>query len=146
VALLLPLATFLVAAWLLGWQLASVLSGSMSPTYSMGSLVVVGPVDPADVEIGMAIAFQDPDDPTRLVAHRVVSIAPGDALAFTTKGDANATADAAPVPARFVRGRVLWGVTYLGTLMDWLQWPRSFVVLVVVPCVLLAFVEWRART
>jgi len=145
VSLLLPLTIFLVGCWLLGYQLASVQTGSMSPTFPVGSLVVVGPVDPADVEVGMAIAFQDPDDPTRQVTHRVVGVAPGSELAFITQGDANATADARPVPARVVRGRALWHVTYLGTVMDWLQWPRSFLLLVVAPSVLLAVVELRSR-
>jgi signal peptidase len=145
VALLAPLTIFLVASWLLGWQLASVQTGSMSPTFTVGSLVVVGPVDPADVEIGMAIAFQDPADPSRLITHRVVGLAPGADLAFITKGDANAATDPRPVPARYVRGRALWHVTYLGTVMDWLQWPRSFVLLVLIPGVLLALSELRAR-
>src|SRR5689334_978023 len=142
---LIPLSIFLVASWLLGWQLVSVQTGSMSPTFDVGSLVVVGPVDPADVEVGMAIAFRDPADATRLVTHRVVGLAPGAELAFITKGDANATADPVPVPARLVRGRALWHVTYLGTVMDWLQWPRSFLLLVVIPSAALLLLEVRAR-
>src|SRR5260221_9618625 len=110
VAVLLPLATFLVAAWLLGWQLQSVQTGSMSPTYPVGSLLVVGQIDAGAVQPGMAITFEDPSNPGRVVTHRVERIAPGDALAFITHGDANATPDALPVPARLVRRRVLWSV------------------------------------
>jgi signal peptidase len=142
-AVLLPLTTFLVAAWLLGWQLQSVQSGSMTPTYPVGSLLVVGQMDAGDAEPGMAIVFEDPREPGRLITHRVVARTPGDALAFITKGDANTTADPAPVPARLVRGRVLWSVSFLGNLMDWLQWPRSFALLVVLPALALAVVEWR---
>ena len=145
VALLLPLATFLVAAWLLGWQLQSVQTGSMTPTYPVGSLVVVGQIDAGAVEPGMAITFEDPSHPGRVVTHRVERLAPGAALAFITHGDANAAADPIPVPARLVRGRVLWSVSYLGSLMDWLQWPRSFVLLVAVPAGFLAWLEWRDR-
>jgi signal peptidase len=143
--LLTPLTIFLVSCWLLGWQLMSVQTGSMSPTFMIGSLVVVAPVDPADVEVGMAIAFQDPDDAARLVTHRVAAIGSGADLSFITKGDANATADPKPVPARLIRGRALWHVTYLGTVMDWLQWPRSFLLLVLAPAVLLALSELRVR-
>jgi signal peptidase I len=145
VALLLPLAVFLVASWLLGWQLQSVQSGSMGPTYPVGSLLVVGQIDSADVEPGMAIVFQDPRDPARLVTHRVVRRVPGETVAFVTQGDANATADPTPVPARLVRGRVLWSVSALGGVMDWLQWPRSFILLVLVPGTLLVILEVRAR-
>ena len=145
VALLLPLATFLVAVWLLGWQLQSVQTGSMSPTYRVGSLLVVGQIDAGAVQPGMAITFEDPSQPGRLVTHRVERVAPGDALAFITHGDANATADAIPVPARLVHGRVLWSVADLGSALDWLQWPRSFALLVASPGCLLVWLEWRAR-
>lgn len=145
VALLLPATTFLVAAWLLGWQLQSVQTGSMSPTYPVGSLLVIGQIDAADVHPGMAIVFEDPSQPARMVTHRVEAIAPGEALAFITHGDANATPDPVPVPARLVRGRVLWSVTGLGGLMDWLEWPRSFFLLVAVPGALLAWLELRDR-
>lgn len=142
---LVPLAAFLVSVWLLGWQLQSVQSGSMAPVYPVGSLLVTGQIDAGAVEPGMAIVFQDPRDPGRLVTHRVVRAVPGESLMFITQGDANAVADPAPVPARLVRGRVLWSVAALGSVMDWLQWPRSFVALVVGPALLLLLAEWRAR-
>ena len=145
IALLLPLTVFLVAAWLFGWQLQSVQSGSMTPTYPVGSLLVVGQIDAGDVQPGMAIVFEDPGEPGRLVTHRVVRTTPAETLQFVTQGDANATADPTPVPARLVRGRVLWHVSHLGSLLDWLQWPRSFVLLVVAPGLLLVALEWRAR-
>jgi signal peptidase len=145
IALLLPLATFLVGAWLLGWQLQDVLSGSMSPTYPVGSLLVTSQVDPADVDVGMAIVFVDPRETSRLVTHRVQARAPGSDLAFITRGDANATNDPVPVPARLIRGRVLWDVALLGTVLEWLQWPRSFLLLVVAPATLLLAGEWRSR-
>jgi signal peptidase len=117
----------------------------MQPTYQIGSLLVVGQLDAAAVEPGMAIVFEDPAQAGRLVTHRVVAIAPGDTLQFWTRGDANATRDAVPVPARMVRGHVLWAVPHLGTVMEWLQWPRSFIVLVVVPAALLLLTELRRR-
>jgi len=145
VSLLLPLATFLVATWLLGWQLQAVLSGSMSPTYPVGSLLVVGQIDASDVRAGMPIVFEDPLEPGRIVTHRVVAPVPDDASAFHTRGDANAAADPAAVPARLVRGRVLWSVSGLGTALDWLRWPNGFLLLVAFPAALLAVTEVRDR-
>jgi signal peptidase len=145
VAVLLPLTVFLVSAWLLGWQLQSVQSGSMAPTYPVGSLLVTTQIDAAQVQPGMAIVFDDAKASGHLVTHRVVRIAPGETLQFVTQGDANSAPDAAPVPARLVRGRVLWQVSQLGTVLDWLQWPRSFVILVLIPGLLLVGLEWRAR-
>ena len=145
IAVLLPLAIFLTSSWLLGWQLLSVLTGSMQPTYPVGSLLVVGQIDAAAVEPGMAIVFHDPSEPDRVVVHRVVGVADGPTLAFVTQGDANPARDPNIVPARLVGGHVLWSITHLGTAMEWLQWPRSFVVLVLVPLGLLVIAELRAR-
>jgi signal peptidase I len=135
VAVLLPLATFLVASWLLGWQLQHVESGSMSPAYPVGSLLVTAQVDPTAVEVGMPIVFEDAREPGRLVTHRVVGVAPGANLAFVN--------EPAVVPASLVRARVLWHVTLLGAALDWLQWPRSFVLLVLAPGLALVWLEWR---
>jgi len=142
---MLPLAAFLVSVWLLGWQLQSVQSGSMAPTYPVGSLLVIAPMNASEVEVGMPIVFEDPEIAGRLVTHRVIERAPGTALAFVTQGDANASRDPFPVPARNVRGQVLWHVTGLGSVMDYLQWPRSFLLLVVLPVGLLLLSELRSR-
>jgi len=145
IAVLLPLATFLVTVWLHGWQLQAVESGSMEPTFPVGSVVVVGQIDPSDVEPGMALVFEDPAVPGRLVTHRVLGRAGAGFVAFRTQGDANATPDPLPVPARLVRGRVMWHVTYLGRVLLWLRWPRSAILLVLLPSALLIADEWRGR-
>jgi signal peptidase len=145
IAVLLPLATLLVATWLLGWQLQSVESGSMEPTYPVGSLLVVGPQDPSRVQTGTVIVFEDPAVRDRLVSHRVIGRVGGDVLAFRTQGDANGSPDPFAVPARLVRGRVLWHVTHLGSALAWLRWPRSFLVLIALPAAFLVSGEWLAR-
>jgi signal peptidase len=145
VAVVLPFTAFAVGTWLAGYRLQPVLSGSMSPTYPVGSLLVVSPIDASAVEPGMAVTFDDPADPARIVTHRVISRVPGDTLAFVTRGDANATDDPFPVPARSIRGHVLWSVPGLGTVVDALAWPRGFILLVVVPGLILAAIELRGR-
>lgn len=144
VALMLPLAMFLVSVWLHGWQLQAVQSGSMEPTYRVGSLLVIEPIDASKVREGMPLVFEDPTTPGRPVVHRVLGQAPGEELAFWTKGDANVSRDPAPVPARMVRGQVKWQVTELGHVLTWLQWPRS-ALLIVVPLGLLLVSEWLER-
>jgi len=144
-SLVLPVATFLVAASLVGWRLEAVETASMEPLYPVGSLVVVRPVDPTDVRVGTPLAFK-PDDERPLVTHRVVQVIDDQGgLAFRTKGDANATADPQPVPARAVRGRAAWAVPQLGRLIRWLAWPRGFLLLVVGPALVLLVTELRVR-
>ncbi len=142
---MLPLAMFVMSAWLLGWQLMSVQSGSMAPTYPVDSLLVVGSINASQVKVGMPIVFQDPENGARLVTHRVTAALTDGSLAFVTQGDANANADPVPVPARLVRGQVLWHVPGLGVALDLLQWPRSFLILVALPGALLLLSEVRDR-
>src|SRR6476661_7633586 len=47
---------------------------SMEPTIPLYSVIVVEPVDPADIRRGDVITFEQPDTPGRKVTHRVVRI------------------------------------------------------------------------
>jgi signal peptidase len=144
-AVLLPLAVFLVAMLLSGHHLEAVQTGSMQPTYPVGSLLVVEPIDPSDVRVGMPLSFVSPDT-NAFVTHRVVAVLDQpDGLFFRTQGDANATADPSPVPARAVRGRVRWAVPRIGDAMVWFAWPRGFILLVVTPTLILVLAEARDR-
>lgn len=147
-AVMVPLAGLLVSSWVLGWNLQPVYSGSMDPTYPVGSLLVVEPIDASEVRPGMAVTYADPAQPHRLVTHRVLRSVPGENLAFMTQGDANVTPDPQPVPARFVRGKVRWHLPGVGAAVRWLEWPRGFLILVVAPALVLLVTEaqaWRRR-
>ena len=140
ISLLLPVAVFVIWSALTGHHLQAVRSGSMTPTYSVGSMLVVKTVDPSDVRVGMPLSFIT-DDGRTIETHRVIQVVQDkNGLSFRTKGDANLTADPDLVPASAVRGSVKWSVPRVGELMLWLRWPRGFLVLVVTPlAVLLAF-------
>lgn len=137
-----------VVGFLLGWTYQPIETRSMEPAYRAGSLAVVIPVDAADVEQGMTIVFEDPRTRDRLVAHRVVRQLPGDALAWETKGDANATSDPLPVHASSLRGRVAWTIPAVGSLVSALRGPQALLLLVVLPVTVLIWTEireWRRR-
>jgi signal peptidase len=145
VTLLVPVTVFVVWTTLSGYRLESVRSGSMQPTYQVGSLLVVAPVDPAAVRVGTALSFISPADGL-LETHRVIEIVNNaDGLAFRTRGDANRTPDKFIVPASAARGTVRWSVPRLGDLMRWFAWPRGFILLVVTPLVVLAVTEGVSR-
>jgi signal peptidase len=147
VSLLVPVAVFLGTTWLQGRTLHLVESGSMEPAYPIGSVLVVEPIEPAAVRVGSTIAFIDPA--RRLVSHRVTEIVHrNDTTYFRVKGDANLRADPGLVPATALRGGVAWDVPKLGRLLEWLRWPKGFVLLVGVPAVILIGTEasrWRRR-
>ena len=108
-AVMVPLVMMTVAAFLFGWRFQPVETGSMAPRFPVGSLAVVEPIDPADVEAGTVIVFVDPNDRSRLIAHRAVERLDMDPPAWRTQGDANASVDAFPVASRDIVGRVRWG-------------------------------------
>jgi signal peptidase I len=108
----------------------TVLSGSMEPTYDIGDVVVVRPVDVDALGVGDVITFQPlPDDP-QLTTHRIVGeVFDSEGRAFQTQGDANNAADLSPVTAEQVRGEVWYSVPLVGHVSVWLAtgWLRTAV-------------------
>jgi signal peptidase len=86
-----------LVAQLRSWQLLTVVSDSMSPTYPARSLLAVERVDVADVSVGDVVVFR-PEPSGSLVSHRVVRVDETPAgRELTTQGDANEDPDSTPV-------------------------------------------------
>lgn len=92
-----------------------VLSGSMEPTYHVGSLLYVKDANPDEIKEGDPITFYISDD--TLVTHRVVEVDTVNKQ-YTTKGDANETIDGAPVSFDQVLGTPVFNIPKLGYLGD----------------------------
>lgn len=129
----------------MGWVPLTILSGSMEPTIPTGSQVVVAPVEGADgaagVQVGDVITVMPyPDDDT-LVTHRVVARteAADGAVALTTQGDANASADPWTVTGTRLRGVVRYHVPYAGYLATALDGHQKQMGTVVVAVALLGY-------
>lgn len=137
-------ASVLVLPQLLGWDVVTVLSGSMAPTYPTDSVLAIESVDPADIDEGDVIAFK-PEPDAVMITHRVVSVdETPDGLSFVTKGDANEDPDSRPVAAASVHGRVAFGVPVLGKLIRVAHTPLGFFMLLVLPALLVIVHEGRS--
>jgi signal peptidase len=137
VALALGAAAILVVPRLFGWKTVTVMSGSMAPAYAVDAELALAQVSPADVRVGDVIAFQ-PEADRPMISHRVVAIEhDAGGLKFVTKGDANEDPDSTPVLASAIRGRVVFGVPYLGLFVRTIHNPVGFAALLVVPGLLL---------
>lgn len=119
----------------------TVLTESMEPTLPAGTLLVVRPTPPDDIAVGDVVTYQAASGEQVLVSHRVVAVARSSdgASTFTTKGDANAEADA-PVSSAQVRGVVWYSVPVVGYVNQAVNGARGWLV----PTVAVALIAWGA--
>lgn len=119
------LALALVGVRLFGFQVFSVLSGSMEPTYHVGSLILVRPTEPQKIRVGDPITFVMNEN-LLVATHRVIGIDAEEddgMLRFATQGDANDTPDAALVHQNNVIGVPILHVPKLGYAIDYIREP-----------------------
>lgn len=98
---------------LMGYEVYEVVSGSMEPEISVGSVIYVKAVMPEDVREEDVIAFWSGSS---VVTHRVVENRLEE-REFVTKGDANAAEDLRAVPYTELIGRVIRHFPKVGRLM-----------------------------
>ena len=100
---------------MLGFQMYTVISGSMEPAIPTGSLVYIKDMEPANVEDGDVIAFYGGHDSNAIITHRVVKnrVVMGE---FITKGDANEKEDMNPIPYDNFLGRVELSIPIVGEI------------------------------
>ena len=95
----------------------NVLTGSMQPTYPVGSLVFVQPKDPSTIRPGEVVTCIVSED-LEMVTHRVMTNNYDDKT-LTTKGDANQASDS-PNLYENVVGVVVFSLPYVGGIVDYL--------------------------
>lgn len=142
VALAVILAIALVGVRLVGLQVFTVLSGSMEPTYHVGSIIYVKDVDYKKLEAGDVITFMLDED--TVATHRITEVVPDeedpDTLRYRTKGDANDAEDGKLVHYKNVIGSPVFTIPYLGYFADYIQNPPGTYAAVSVGAVLLLLV------
>ena len=95
-----------------GYGAANVLSGSMEPTFSEGTLLIIKAA--RETKPGEIVVYQSEDE---LIVHRVVSVE-GDII--VTKGDANAVCDR-PFRDTDLKGRVIAWIPHAGVIANTLE-------------------------
>lgn len=123
VTILVLFAILLVGVRLIGFQVFTVQSGSMEPTYETGSLIYVKSVDYMQLEAGDVITFMLNED--TIATHRIVEVVPdtqdSSVLRYRTKGDANNTEDASLVHYRNVIGSPRFSIPKLGYVASYIS-------------------------
>ena len=169
VVIVVILAIALAGVRLVGFQVFSVLSGSMEPTYHVGSLIYVKNVDytelqgctklaegetvpqgAASFESGGQVYLADGDvitfmlDENTVATHRVVEVVPDDenpeVLRYRTKGDANNAVDGGLVHYKNVIGSPVFTIPQLGYLANYVQNPPGMYVAISAGAVLMLLI------
>lgn len=142
VAVVVILALLLVGARLIGLQVFTVLSGSMEPTYHVGSLIYVKDADPYELESGDVITFMLDED--TVATHRIVEVVPDETdstvVRFKTKGDANEAEDGSLVHYKNVIGSPVFTIPKMGYVANYIQNPPGTYIAISAGAILLLLV------
>lgn len=88
-----------------------VLSGSMSPEFEAGDMIIIQKTDPYTLKVNDVICYLEEES---AVTHRIMEVQQQDGKPlYITKGDANNTEDTTPVTPDQIRGRYA-GVKFAG--------------------------------
>ncbi|MUG47316.1 signal peptidase I SipW [Paenibacillus woosongensis] len=125
-----------------GYQLKTVLSGSMEPTIRTGSVIAISPH-----HAGTGIPFQAGDiityraDEQRLITHRIIEVRSSEAggqIMYRTQGDNNDAPDSAlVVPSNIVGVYTGFTIPYAGYLLRFAGSKAGSLLLLVVPGLIL---------
>ena len=130
------IAVILYLPFILGGKSMAVLSGSMEPAISVGSIVSTQKVDFGELKVDDVITYEV--SPGVMVTHRIFSI-DSSKKEVVTKGDANNTADGAPVLEEQIVGKVIYHVPYIGYISIYLKTPKGILVACIVIAALIIF-------
>lgn len=135
----------------LGYQIKTVLSGSMEPGIQTGSIIAIETVaekDKGNFAKGDVITFIEEDE--KLITHRITEVNETESgTIYTTKGDNNNAEDTNPVLSENVIG-VYKGFTvpYVGYLVNFSQSKNGSIAFMIIPGILMlgysGFTIWRA--
>ena len=131
-------AVFLMGSRILGYQVYTVISGSMEPEYMVGDLLYVKPVLMEEIHVGDDISFVLNEDLV-VATHRVVRI-DIEKKHFYTKGLANEIEDGDPVHYNNIIGVVQFNIPLLGYVSDFIQNPPGMYITIAAGAVLIILV------
>ena len=135
-----------------GYQIKTVLSGSMEPGIQTGSIIAVRPgEDMTRFKKGDVITFKEKDKENEniLITHRVLEVTKsGDRVMYTTKGDNNDAQDLEPVLSENVVAEYTgFTIPFIGYIMNFMN-SKNGALMFIIPGVLLLLYSgitiWKA--
>ncbi|MBP2076797.1 signal peptidase I SipW [Oceanobacillus polygoni] len=119
-----------------GYQLKTVLSGSMEPDIQTGSIILIDPTNgETQFKTGDVITYKSSDE--ILITHRIHEVQ-NNAQQYITKGDNNNATDTEPVLAENIVGKYTgFTVPYAGYVAHFANTEQGAVLLLILPGFLL---------
>lgn len=142
IVILLGLLSLLVASnapWRMPYKPFIVLSGSMRPVISEGSVVFVRR-GPENLKVNDIITFLRPDNSRDNVTHRIIGKTD---FGYKTQGDANNSPDAWTVRKEAVWGKVIFTQPYLGYVLSFSRTKPGVILLIALPLFIIILDEIR---
>lgn len=135
------LAIVLTVLPVFGWNTVVLTSGSMSPTYPAGSVLLAQDVPATQVEVGDIVTVQRQG--LAPVTHRVIGIEPSiaGAASLRLQGDANDAADPQPYTVERV-GLVAGGIPWGGHVLTGIRSPWALGALTIAVAALVLWSWW----
>jgi signal peptidase I len=129
----------------LGLRPFVIMSGSMEPTITTGSVAITRPVLSEGLQVGDVIAFNPHPDSVLPTIHRIIKVEDRQGTRYyTTRGDAN-TGDDAEMALPPTGLQVLGAIPWIGYAVFYAAQPVGTLLLVVVPLGLLALLWIKDR-
>jgi len=119
-----------------------VVSASMEPTITTGSLAFTTPAKPDQVKVGDIIAFTSPSNPKETILHRVIQIKENNPLRLKTKGDNNNTPDNWDITAGAILAKEIFTIPYLGHVGAFIRKPHGFALVIGIPALFIIMVQF----
>ena len=126
-----------VGVKLLGIHVYTVLSGSMEPTYKVGSLIYVVKTNTNTLQEGDVITFKIGN--STVATHRIIEITKDeeDNKIFYTKGDQNDIRDEVPIEVNKVIGKPIFTIPYLGYVTTFIKTRIGKILTIVIGIILI---------
>ena len=125
------------ATTVFGYGFMAVQTGSMTPEYPIGSVIIIKETDASELEVKDVITFysSNPNLNNMIVTHRIMEITDdGDGTySFVTQGDANEIPDEYSAQSEKLIGKVVAKSNLMEKLMKVRENPAIFLLVVVLP-------------
>jgi len=129
----------------IGYRVDNVVSGSMAPEITRGTMIVAQAVeDTAGLKAGDIITFKPVLVGEENMVHRITQVSSTAPRSFQTKGDALPDPDPWQVPSANVLGKVVFDFPATGFAIGFLKTTAGLVMALVIPSLIIAYFILKA--